>query len=281
MDSVTKDRPRFIQRISSALADIPAKTFKEIGLSRAAVALLKTLVCFAGKRDVHAKIHASQQTLCQRTGYGRTIISQSFNRLIDLGLIEREQQRKIGHDTWSSPAFWFTKKFVDLIGSMCSVFERTLTSHVEKNIKESTLIKTRHGIHIQADAVECRHDIESALNSMSKAKLLHLLKVASASGVKIQHAIDHITRQGARVRDWYRYLTAAINNGPIDYKALTAKQKQKHNNIATPKYIEQRPQRGCKEKAKTAINAAFAILRAKKLTGLANQGQSPSLLEET
>lgn len=236
-----KDRPRLIQRINSILADVPAKILKEIGLCRATAALLKSIVCFADKQDIHKKIQINQQTLCERTGYGRTTISQSFNRLIDLGFIEREQQRKIGHDTWSSPAFWLTPKFVEWLSAMCSLFAHSLSSRTEKNIKEikpaadlSVAVatakpqrwQTRHGLYIKAvDGVEMAQVVD-VLNQMSKAQALKVLKTASVAKVNIQQAIGYITHLKTKVGNWYCYLLKALET-PQDYAAIVAKQVEK------------------------------------------------------
>lgn len=235
-----KDRPRLIQRINSILADVSAKTLKEVGLCRATTTLLKSIVCFADKQDIHAKIHASQQTLCQRTGYGRTTISKAFNRLVDLGMIEREQQRKIGHDTWSSPAFWLTPKFVEWLSAMCSLFAHSLSSCAKKNIKEIKPVadssvavatkpqrwQTRHGLYIKAvDGVDMAQVVD-ALNQMSKAQALKVLKTASVAKVNIQQAIGYITHLKTKVGNWYCYLLKALET-PQDYAAIVAKQAQK------------------------------------------------------
>lgn len=235
-----KDRPRLIQRINSILADVPAKNLKEVGLCRAATTLLKSIVCFADKQDIHARIHASQQTLCQRTGYGRTTVSKAFNRLVELGLIEREQQRKIGNDTWSSPAFWLTTKFVDLLGAMCSLFEHSLSSCTKKNIKEIKPVadspvavatkpqrwQTRHGLYIKAVEGVDMQQVISVLDQMSKSQVLKVLKTASAANVNIQQAIGYITHLKTKVGNWYRYLLKSLET-PQDYAAIVAKQAQK------------------------------------------------------
>lgn len=236
-----KDRPRLIQRINSILADVPAKTLKEVGLCRAATTLLKSIVCFANKQDIHAKIHVNQHTLCQRTGYGRTTVSKAFNRLVELGLIEREQQRKIGHDTWSSPAFWLTTKFVDLLGAMCSLFEHSLSSCTKKNVREikpaadlSVAVatakpqrwQTRHGLYIKAVEGVDMQQVISVLDQMSKSQVLKVLKTASAANVNIQQAIGYITHLKTKVGNWYRYLLKSLET-PQDYAAIVAKQAQK------------------------------------------------------
>lgn len=236
-----KDRPRLIQRINSILADVPAKMLKEVGLCRATTTLLKSIVCFANKQDIHAKIHVNQHTLCQRTGYGRTTVSKAFNRLVELGLIEREQQRKIGNDTWSSPAFWLTTKFVDLLGAMCSLFEHSLSSCTKKNIKEikpaadsSVAVatakpkrwQTRHGLYIKAVEGIDMQQVISVLDQMSKSQVLKVLKTASAANVNIQQAIGYITHLKTKVGNWYRYLLKSLET-PQDYAAIVAKQVQK------------------------------------------------------
>ena len=235
-----KDRPRLIQRINSILADVPAKTLKEVGLCRATTTLLKSIVCFANKQDIHKKIQINQQTLCERTGYGRTTVSKAFNRLVDLGMIEREQQRKIGHDTWSSPAFWLTPKFVEWLSAMCSLFAHSLSSRTEKNIKEIKPVadssvavatkpqrwQTRHGLYIKAvDGVEMAQVVD-VLNQMSKAQALKILKTASVAKVNIQQAIGYITHLKTKVGNWYCYLLKALET-PQDYAAIVAKQAQK------------------------------------------------------
>ena len=242
-------RPHLIQKISSLLADLPAKKAQEVGLSRSSAALLKTIVCFANKQDIHAKIHINQRTLCERTGYGRTTVSQAFNQLVELGLIHREQQRKIGRDRWSSPAFCLTEKFVQWLGAMCSVFEHSLNLASQDNKKkisdmsvatqqDSTeqaqaktppvvSINTRHGLFIKnIDAAEAPQ-VEAALNSISKKQALTLLWMASKAGVRLQDAIVYTNTLRTKVKNWYAYLKTAIVRNPQDYRAILNDKRRK------------------------------------------------------
>lgn len=264
-------RPNLIQRISGILADAPAKAIKEIGLSRAAATLLKSIVCFADKRDLHAKIHVNQQTLCERTGYGRTTVSQAFNHLIDLGLIKREQQRKIGRDAWSSPAFWLTPKFVEWLSAMCSVFEHSLSStkNIKKEIKpaadssvavattnESTL-RTKHGLFIKkTDGVDMDLVVR-VLDSMTKAQALSVLKMASTAGVSLQQAIAYIGNLKTTVKNWYCYIKKSLEQ-PQDYAAITAKSLEKAKEKADLDFVIQFMQANNKQKV-SLFNNVYTI----------------------
>lgn len=212
-------------------------------------ALLKTLVCFIDKQDHTKAIHLNQNQLCQRTGYGRTTISQAFNRLIALGFIEREQQRKIGHDAWSSPAFWFTRGFFAWLGSMCSVFEHSLnlaSQDNKKKISDSSVatqqdnteqaqaktppvvsIKTRHSVFIKNITAAEAPQVEAALNSISKKQALTLLWMASKAGVRLQDAIVYTNTLRTKVKNWYAYLKTAIVRNPQDYGAILNDKRRK------------------------------------------------------
>lgn len=242
-------RPRYIQSIASALTDLPANKFKDAGINRSMAALLKTLVCFIDKQDNTKAIHLNQNQLCQRTGYGRTTVSLAFNNLVALGFIEREKQRKIGRDAWSSPAFWFTRKFFAWLSAMCSVFEHSLNLASQDNKKkisdmsvatqqDSTeqaqaktppvvSINTRHGLFIKnIDAAEAPQ-VEAALNSISKKQALTLLWMASKAGVRLQDAIVYTNTLRTKVKNWYAYLKTAIVKNPQDYGAILNDKRRK------------------------------------------------------
>lgn len=264
-------RPRYIQGIASALTDLPANKFTEAGITRSMAALLKTLVCFIDKQDHTKAIHLNQNQLCQRTGYGRTTISQAFNRLIALGFIEREQQRKIGHDAWSSPAFWFTRGFFAWLGSMCSVFEHSLSStkNIKKEIKpaadsavavattnESTL-QTKHGLFIKkADGVDMDL-VMRVLDSMTKAQALSVLKMASTAGVSLQQAIAYIGNLKTTVKNWYCYIKKSLEQ-PQDYAAITAKSLEKAKEKADLDFVIQFMQANNKQKV-SLFNNVYTI----------------------
>lgn len=264
-------RPNTVQKISSLLADLPAKKAQEVGLSRSSAALLKTIVCFANKQDIHAKIHINQHTLCERTGYGRTTVSQAFNQLVELGLIHREQQRKIGRDRWSSPAFCLTEKFVQWLGAMCSVFEHSLSStkNIKKEIKpaadsavavattnESTL-QTKHGLFIKkADGVDMDL-VMRVLDSMTKAQALSVLKMASTAGVSLQQAIAYIGNLKTTVKNWYCYIKKSLEQ-PQDYAAITAKSLEKAKEKADLDFVIQFMQANNKQKV-SLFNNVYTI----------------------
>lgn len=277
-----KHRPVPIQRLASILADTPAKVMRLAGITRAASSVLKVIVSHANKDEItNKKIRLSHKKICDATGYGRTTVSRAFACLLSSGFIEREPQRKIGDNEWSSPAFWLTDRFAKWVSeiSMCSLFERNLPVSTSQNIKESAKIKTRHGICVcggevadETGAVSC------ALDSMSKGQVLHLLKIASKVGVKIQDAIAHIAKNERKIRNWYGYLKTTMQNGPIDYKqALKQKEKPRPSNDRQQKEASPAPPPSSKETAKAAIAAAFAILKKRPVSEESQAQRQPLL----